>query len=89
MSTAQHRTRMQERRTRQLARTPGFTPVRNRRIDDAIKGRAALLMLGGAAAPLAYSEAERAVARTLPSPRMVFDWRNGLPTKNDNPEYRR
>jgi hypothetical protein len=91
---------MAGRRERQMARTPGFTAVSNRRVNAAIDAATALIMLANAAAvaegtakPLnpavAHDEALRQVARQLPRPAMVFDWRNGLPTRNDNPEYRK
>lgn len=72
-----HATRMRVRRARQLARTPGFTPVPNARIEASIKGMTGILTIAhqkshdenGTAMPSAaqiHSEAVRAVAKTLP-----------------------
>lgn len=96
-SQAAHATEMAERRLRQRTRTPGFTAVSNARVSGAIQMAFATLMVecadkiatGAVSVAGLKEEAVRQVARTLPRPPMVFDWRNGLPTKNNNPEYRR
>lgn len=75
-----HETRMKVRRARQLARTPGFTPVPNHRILARITSMEAMLTAGYAAqvedpdnkrtsmpeAAAIRQEAENAVAKTLP-----------------------
>lgn len=94
-----HTAKMEAKRVLRRIQQPGFQPVPNKRVDAAIKGEFAALMIAaaerqalGGSAPdvqkLQY-EAIRAVCRSLPRPPMVFDWRNGLPTKNDNASYRK
>lgn len=91
----EHRAKMAAKRIERLTRTPGFQAVPNRRVNDAVMAnqlliQAAALEQGRSINIVeARDQAARQVARNLPAPRMVFDWANGLPTKNDNPEYRR
>jgi hypothetical protein len=77
----------------------GFLPIGNHRINSSIDTVQALLLLQnslmvkqGLANPLdpntARETAIREVASKLEPARRVFDWRNGQPTKNNNPEYR-
>jgi hypothetical protein len=63
-------------------RTPGFTPMRNKRIDDAVNTQIAVIQLAEIAdngRPLpgdeATAKAWQNVARTLPAPRMVARYR--------------
>ena len=72
-----HKTRMMIRRARQLARTPGFTPVPNHKILARINSMEILLAAGYQkmvddgklpkmpSAPAIRQEAENAVAKTL------------------------
>lgn len=85
----ERRARLAHRRLRQLHRQPGFTPVRNARVDGAIQTQQALLAATGAYNALeALAEARRRVARMLPAPPMVRSYAR-KPSKSDNPEYRR
>lgn len=85
----ERRARLAHRRLRQLSRQPGFTPVRNARVDGAIATQAALLSASGAYnAVEAHHEARRRVARMLPPGPMVRSYAR-KPSKSDNPEYRR
>lgn len=92
-----HRIRMTERRARQRSRQAGFTAVPNGRLNNRIQLSFAELMVEHAdkiaAASVAIEtlqeSAVRKVARTLPAPPMVFDWRNGLPTRNNDAAYRK
>ena len=71
-------------RSRRLGRdrAPGFTPVRNKRIDDAVNTQIAVIQLSEIAdngRPLpgheATAKAWQNVARTLPAPPMVKSYR--------------
>jgi hypothetical protein len=88
------------RRAAQRLREPGFTPMPNRRIKNAVETAAGLILLhnatlvaAGLGKPMrpaaAYEEAWNEVRRNLPKAPMVFDWRQGLPSRNNNPEYRK
>lgn len=91
-----HRIKMQIRRARQHQRTPSFTPVVNNRLSGAVQAEFAALMIanadkiptGAVTIENLQNKAIRAVAAALPPERQVFDWRNGLPTKNSDPAYR-
>lgn len=85
----ERRARLARRRLRQLQRQPGFTPVRNARVDGAIQTQQALLVATGAYNPIeAHHEAVRRVARMLPPGPMVRSYAR-KPSKSDDPEYRR
>lgn len=85
----EHRERMQERRWRQLARKPGFTPVPNRRIQAAV-ARASLDLLGSGVTPdRAEAEAWRIVASRLPHAGFKRTLRPPRPSKSDDPAYRK
>jgi hypothetical protein len=89
-----HRERMKARRERQLARTPGFTPVRNERVEKAIATQEALISLAalnGGGVPNAIEVREQAlrnVARSLPKPQPSKLYRH-RPSKSDSPAYRK
>lgn len=97
LTREQHRAKMQLRRARQLQREPGFTPVANERLSAAVQTAFATLMVECAEQIANHAvsiqelqdRAVRQVSRALPPERMVFDWRNQGPTRNDNPEYRK
>jgi hypothetical protein len=78
----------------------GFLPIQNRRINAAVDAAMAVIMLASAervskhggnpiSAFEAREQAVREIARKLPRPAMVFDWRKGAVSKNNNPEYRK
>lgn len=83
-----HRQRMVERRRRQLAREPGFTPISNARIDKAIAAATLALRLQGKGPVEAQEEATRHVARQLPPAPRVKSHRP-RPSKSDDPAYRK
>lgn len=84
-----HRERMRERRQRQLARKPGFTPVHNRRIAAAIAAEMVLLVDAGMDEFRAELTAIRTIARQLPPPPFQRRHRAPRPSKSDNPDYRK
>ncbi len=84
-----HKQKMAMKKARRATERPGFTPIRNERIDAAIMARALAIQI---ADPLthkadAQQEAIRQVAKTLPMGRMV---RRYAPrsSKNNLPDYR-
>ena len=82
--TVSHATRMAARRKRQLARTEGFTPIRNLKIVDAVTKTMASLIAANAAARAAGEDvreltneaanrlAWQQVAATLPAERIGY-----------------
>lgn len=79
---------MRERRTYQLARTPGFTPVPNKRIQAAVT--AVLASLPPAMNPIAALQfAIDAVRRRLPPVPIARRHRAPRPSKSDKAKYRK
>lgn len=96
--TAQHRAKMARKAVGpQRSGKVGVLPMPNRRIDAAIQGQFALLMVSHAEQIASGSTdprdlqaiAIREVTRTLPRPRMARDWAYGRPSKQDDPAYRK
>jgi hypothetical protein len=90
MATAAHKSRMIERRERQLARVPGFTPVQNGRVQGAISS--AFVIIQASKPHLttaeAQDEARRFVAKNLPRPSRSKLYRP-RPSKSDSAKYRK
>ena len=84
-----HRERMQERRARQLARTPGFDPIPNRRVNAAIAATISRFLAMGMPPAAAEREARHAVARSLPMLPAQRRLRAPRPSKSDNAAYRK
>jgi hypothetical protein len=85
-----HRQKMAAKRRRRMQ--PGFAPVRNRAIADAVQALMLLVSLENPRlSPVEVEdEAIRRVARKLPMPPIGYrSWRDRKPTKNANPEYRK
>lgn len=82
------RRRLNERRARQLARTPGFTPIRNVRVSKAVQATALIFQIQGKSAIDAQNAAWDHVAKSLPRAAMVKSHRP-RPSKSDSPEYRK
>lgn len=82
--------RQQRRHPQRYAVQPGFTTVRNQRIDGAMQAMFAMLVAREPHRNPAdlQQEAVRAVMRTLPHPPMVRSTRR-KPSKNDSPIYRK
>src|SRR5689334_11981047 len=80
---AAHVEKMKRKAVLRVIPDTGFMPIRNGRIETAVQHEFALLMVthadkianGSMNAQDLQHAAIRAVARTLPAPRMVFDWR--------------
>jgi hypothetical protein len=87
-NSEQHKKRMRERRERQLARQPGFTPVANKRIDGAIMAAMLAFQMHGLNASEAHERARRQVASGLPKAR-PFRHLFPRPSKNDSAAYRK
>lgn len=84
-----HGERMVARRGRQLARTPGFTPVRNARIEGmALRALQVAQALGYTGARL-EAEAMAMLRRQLPAQGFAKRHRAPRPSKSDSPHYRR
>jgi len=83
-----HKQRMIERRQRQLAREPGFTPVLNRRVAGAMQQAFLLFQMRGMTAPEAESAARDHVAKSLPKLRASKLYRY-RPSKSDSAIYRK
>lgn len=84
-----HAQRMELRRAAQLARIPGFTSVRNRRVEAmALKALQDTRALGYAGARL-EAEAFAMLARKLPPLGFAKRHRAPRPSKNDSADYRR
>lgn len=92
-----HRIEMQLRRAAQLTRVRGFTPVINEHLSRRVQGAFAELMVehadklsnGTITVRELQDRAVSRIAATLPPERMVFDWRKGLPSKNNDAAYRK
>jgi hypothetical protein len=88
---------MQLRRAVQRTRVRGFTPVINKRVSAQVQTAFAELMIenaeklatGSVSVETIQNSAIRLVASKLPPERMVFDWRQGLPSKNNDAAYRK
>lgn len=89
-----HRLDMQLRRRGQLARTPGFTPVRNKRISAAVDAQEILITADALERGLNLTpmeirdQAVSNVARMLPRPPMVRSYHR-RPSRSDDPAYRK
>lgn len=94
-----HRLKMATKKARRMLIEPGFVPVRTGRVENAIEVLTATLLIEnadavqrGLALPLsplaAHQEATRQVARNLPQPRQVADWRQRRGSKSDQQAYR-
>lgn len=83
-----HALRMTLRRQEQLARTPGFTPIPNKRVEAmAFRALQDARALGHTGTRL-EAEAFAMVRRALPMPAFARRHRAPRPSKNDDPAYR-